>query len=1531
MKSKRSFILKAGLALVLCFILLVGTMTVGLAAIRDELAATGWNTSTSGIAMSTKIYTSAGEVATWTASGMNNSWYQDFDILTTGDYEYQIIGDKWFGSVGGWNTPAYNDDLESHYYNVVYNAHNDNGSKNNISAHFPAGKYVLRLTGNGGSNQDYISYQLYRKRAYLDYGWDGGSWDGNTVELEYQSGGNNYYAYTVTGNGQQLRFRPRYEEYNLASNTLQTTGYFPKGSNVFIGNHYDEAHSYATQTSANENYWYIDTEVGGQYTIWLRNGNVWCTCTNSPVNYFLTGYFEGGSKDIKDANKFTETSTGVYVLTKKFSSADGSGNQYFTITDSTYEVSHPASNDAVNGAEATTTDHVPSNNNKWKCYAPAGMTVTFTWDTTGTNPTLSWVYNSVKLYAKDGASRSDAATYPNYGIIGDTVIATVNGAAPDNNYVTTYNLGTTTEVDSKSYSSTYETAVADKGVPIEITTTVDGDFESKYYVKAFNINGVSYLPTSSAASVGEGTAYTLRYTIPANSSDSRLEITPIYYLKSTYITSKSLTVVTYYIEGFNDSVKSLWGDTIYAYPFYGALYDKNNSFGAYPGQPFLNLNGTYSTEIPVNANVPLGAGDPGSTAVTGVTVNNGYNDKVHQDINEWLSDASHMQTYDSDGFYKIFNEVVKHHEGAADEKPNSITQTLKFRTNENNRYTYGGDSTDSWGYATDGIGKNAPVTSYSNSDAATMIDQIALSGNGWELYTNRYGQAIDLFGNVIEGSAKADEATAAAVRVISSGYIPNIAGDYGTGWLVYYPGTNGTDTASNAGSSSGSYIATNGYTLEYAISIDPDGEGGLDAKNRYAIPPSIFAMQSEASFNTSTYANITRTEDKVQNYDDGSGGYTDSVLYYKQFWQNLNGGTHNVKGKRVYIAYEKNAQIYANTGAYRMDTKWEYTFASDKATSDIEIQYWNTSTNEWTVDSFTSSTNVGSTTGCSAYFTNSGFEGETSCEQLSDGTYSFTAVPASGYMFVGWYVKGAYDNKINSLGSSSATTPVNGAQTYVARFQEVSDGNLSITNTATHTALTYVQVKVYPTSDDRSNNTNILYDSGKTQNNVVLNNDFITNTHTDYAIQVEFSTDPSATNNNVNQSTPFTISDDNGSNDITITSLSQTLGYGECTKSIWFTVGALYNVGTQLYKQLTCTTNVDEHHDTQYVFSYTGRDGSTRTFTADGNTMTSAEKALAATGNNISLTGDRLTDISTKMTSIGLSVFRKTVSAPTKAVDGSDKYKVNVTCSVDDTSYNLTYYYPKTSASAASTTTIGSTTVYYANSLDNGSVAGRFGSKVNLSSIVAPRCLAGKQFYAWCKYSGGTVGEIVSTEENFSYAVTSDMTVIAVYAATSYADDSNTSSAWGSYIDANGVTRDIADAGSYYYNDTLARFTDYKTNAQLSSLGTPEYGVLIVYRLKDQTGTKGNAALSTVCTSASSLKNYINALSNNGAGKNANYGFYAMKLVADSAKISNYNRIVVALKSSYSTYNEAEYGIVTYLKTSNDTIYLSAPVYGTYN
>jgi hypothetical protein len=79
------------------------------------------------------------------------------------------------------------------------------------------------------------------------------------------------------------------------------------------------------------------------------------------------------------------------------------------------------------------------------------------------------------------------------------------------------------------------------------------------------------------------------------------------------------------------------------------------------------------------------------------------------------------------------------------------------------------------------------------------------------------------------------------------------------------------------------------------------------------------------------------------------------------------------------------------------------------------------------------------------------------------------------------------------------------------------------------------------------------------------------------------------------------------------------------------------------------------------------------------------------------------------------------------------------------------------------------------------------------------------------------------------------------------------------------------------------------------------------------------------------LKNYINTLSDNGAGRNAKYGFYAMKLVADSAKISNYNRIVVALKSSYSTYNEAEYGIVTYLKTSNDTIYLSAPVYGTYN
>ncbi len=371
MKTKVKRLSKRTLAIILGVLMLSTCLIVG-----NIPIANAWSTSGSGIAMSTKIYTSSGEKSAWTVSGTNSSWYTDFDIFTGGDYEYQIIGDKWFGAVNGWNTPAFSD---SNAYNYGYNAHNNNGNKNNITANFPAGQYVLHLTGNGGNDQNYISYTLYRKKAYVDFGWNSGSW--SSYNMSYDSGGDGVYKYTITGNGSQLRFRTRFVDGS------SETKYYPSSTdNIRDNTSYDGGYSASTGTS--DNYWYVDTQNGAQYDVWLKNGKVWMTISGEGTDYYLTGYINGSDVTTRNNTyKFTETSTsGVYTLDLSSSTA----TQYVTIYDTDGVAYHPASHMSSSGTASATTDSSPGKDNKWMVSNASGKTVTFTWDTTGANPTLSW-------------------------------------------------------------------------------------------------------------------------------------------------------------------------------------------------------------------------------------------------------------------------------------------------------------------------------------------------------------------------------------------------------------------------------------------------------------------------------------------------------------------------------------------------------------------------------------------------------------------------------------------------------------------------------------------------------------------------------------------------------------------------------------------------------------------------------------------------------------------------------------------------------------------------------------------------------------------------------------------------------------------------------------------------------------------------------------------------------------------------------------------------------------------------------------
>ena len=1244
----------------------------------------------------------------------------------------------------------------------------------------------------------------------------------------------------------------------------------------------------------------------GTYTVILNPGACRVSISSAKTSgYYLTGTVNNHDIRTRTSNlELTETGVGtnIYTLTTTFS-GDASGYQNVTISKYEGTVYHPAVNNSDSGTAGSTTDSSPQNNPKWRVLAKAGKTVTFTLDCTGTDPVLSWTIPQVMIYAKDGATRSDVTgdnnsndDKYNFGIIADTTISQIAGAAPVGR--------TATEINSTT--SGYETAVADAGQTVKITTTIrdanDDDsvnYRNKYYVKAFNINGVSYGVIDSGSAVNSG-VYTYTYTVPANPTRSTLEITPIYYLRDSYKTTNEVTTVTYYLEGFSDELKAEWGDSVYAYPFYGDLYAPNNSFGAYPGQPFLYTDGKYSTEITID-NVPI-INTKGSTKVKGVTLNNGYNDEVHKTINNWSAATDECQTYDSDGFYKIYNEVR-----SGGESPNAIYQRIKLETATNNRNTYGGDSADTWGYT-----ENTPVLSYTSSSSPTatiMISNVS-SGNGWELYTDRYGRPIDLFGNVIGNTySSALEASNAAVRVISSGYIPNIAGDYGSAWLVYYP--NGT-AATLYGSD---YVADDGYALEYSGS-------------KYAIPPSIFMMQSEDSFNTTTYPDsASRTVDGYT--------YTDSVTNYSAMWSELHGGSHDVLGKYVYITYEQNAKSNYASGnkAKRVDTRWYYSFASDMVNSNIEIQYNDGS--GWVdeasyVTGYNSKANQGNHSGCKAYFTNEGFDGEMESGNVLINTidYSFTAVAGSGYMFTGWYIKDSEGNLTEVTGSSATgTTPNSASDTFVARFMQISDGYLSISNVPNVTGLadTNIQVQVYDTSSMGT----LLYDSTMMPDSVTLDSTYISNSHAAYYIKVTASTTPLALNTfdttaydtigGFGHDSFYDSSCDN-KNHSSNASVDAT-----STDTFGFTVGALYNEGgtSQDVKSVTVTSNITACTDTgSYVYKYKDRYGNLQSTSStiyltstEFSSHPNCEGGVTVYSRNSSTDYANITEAMAARapSSSVINVYQKTLnfgivnlgSAWNAAVYGTmptDHSQVAIANNAyyDNTDHSIVVYATETASSYTLTYHYNDGTAH------EGSVVAAYGTPCSIAEYASiPTTVSGDAFIGWSTVSGNA-SKIISPYRNFGMMLTKNLEVYAVYGTAS--------GTWTANVDLVTANREDTNASL----DVLCRFTNMSDpNAALPD--DAEIGMIII---------TGEVSL----TSYSDYSRYANALLTAASSTNV----LARRVCADplvvatiykgnKSNVSSYNRYHQILNATYSSVTKTNFVVYSYLKTGGTT-YLSSPV-----
>ncbi len=759
----------------------------------------------------------------------------------------------------------------------------------------------------------------------------------------------------------------------------------------------------------------------------------------------------------------------------------------------------------------------------------------------------------VTIYAKDGSILgSGGKTYAN---IADTKIYKSDGTTAAG-----------TSVDGSVSGQSYETLRATAGTTVVIKTTIYESYEtstgndtvaprSKYYVRGFNVNGETYYGNGERINTVRNAngVYTLTYTIPEDISGEYIEITPIYYIYDT----ETYPCVTYRVLGFTDEIQGEgWGDSLYAYPYYGKLHNYNNSFGAYPGQPMICVNGQYSMQIPLSSSAwtfysseptanASNLADVHATAVSGITMSNGWFDAVHRVTQGYGSNdnsTDHLQTYDFDDFYKIYNE-----KNSADDRVDNIAFQFKYETVNNNR------------------------EDAENTSSFTKATIESTFTNGFEELVNYHGRQVDLFGNVLNSTQQA----ATPVYVVSkagpngTSGVKNIAGYYATEWYVYAPPENATSVTNNTNLTK----VTNG---SYS-----------------SLPPSVFVLNDISSFNDTTYPSA----------DD-----TDVITEYQALYTTLKSkwAYHPVMITYEMIKAQEGETSYqaGSNGASRNDGRWLYSKNGETITANIRIDV--SKDNGKTYFENPAAGETGHVDNLLAYFTDSDADGErpTSFTTLSDPEkdFNFTALSNNDdYRFDGWYLSDG--TKVSS--DITSHTERSRSMTLVARFKEVTAGTLTLVHAidSNGTGTANTEIKVVATSATK---TNITYDW--TSSPISLDYEII-NSDSDYNIHVYLRSTGVTADDTFSKITHTAANAFFG---------NKTEHTGSSTYDFSFAVSALYNGTTQDVKKVQYTSTYTRPTYTYNItYSYNGRkignESANRSFVRTG-TLTQAQRNTYVTG-----------------------------------------------------------------------------------------------------------------------------------------------------------------------------------------------------------------------------------------------------------------------------------------------------------------------------
>lgn len=348
--------------------------------------------------------------------------------------------------------------------------------------------------------------------------------------------------------------------------------------------------------------------------------------------------------------------------------------------------------------------------------------------------------DTVEITAKDGTIRAgytDTDASKTTAVLGDT---TLSITTPDNEIITASD---SYKIDLKNRAVTAKRVP--NGSTVTVTTTIDPDATfaghkgSDYYVKGFSVNGIfGGVLSQTDGKAHSSDVYTYTFEVNQEIYGSKLEITPVYFLKNDD------NCVYFYIENY-DSAKQIWGNTPSCYVYYGSGTTTLEALGYYPGQPMVDYNGSIFTQIPkyiVNGGT--------TEKITGMTLNNYVWDDVHSAYNGKDQKSDNAQTYDYDDFVKIAES------GAAD----NIIYRFKYNTFDN--------------------------------EPADTFDASKYDATGWEVFLDYQNYPTDIFGSRI-GDEKLDYKDTESVTgndnnylsIISDGYQNNYIGKYATAWSIY--------------------------------------------------------------------------------------------------------------------------------------------------------------------------------------------------------------------------------------------------------------------------------------------------------------------------------------------------------------------------------------------------------------------------------------------------------------------------------------------------------------------------------------------------------------------------------------------------------------------------------------------------------------------------------------------------------------------------------------------------------------------------